>query len=105
MSRTRKPYARLLCGVAISALIASAGVARAEDPLDIAAQPLATALKEFGMKTGQPVLYGPALADNKRELLTEKVMLETAIAKGRLLVDLGEIQAKAESVAAGLASP
>ena len=47
----------------------------------------------------------PALADNKRELLTEKVMLETAIAKGRLLVDLGEIQAKAESVAAGLASP
>ena len=47
----------------------------------------------------------PALADNKRELLIEKVMLETAIAKGRLLVDLGEIQAKAESVAAGLASP
>ena len=65
MSRTRKHYARLLCGVAASAFIASAGAAHAEDRFDIAPQPLATALKEFGMKTGQPVLYGPALADNK----------------------------------------
>jgi outer membrane receptor protein involved in Fe transport len=66
MNRSRKTFARLMCSAAFVALGAFAGVAHAADEgLDIAPQPLAMALKEFGMKTGQPVLYGPALADRK----------------------------------------
>jgi outer membrane receptor protein involved in Fe transport len=66
MNRSRKTFARLMCSAAFVALGAFAGVAHAADAgLDIAPQPLAMALKEFGMKTGQPVLYGPALADRK----------------------------------------
>ena len=66
MNRSRKTLARLMCSAAFVALGAFATVAEAaDDGLDIAPQPLAMALKEFGMKTGQPVLYGPALADRK----------------------------------------
>ena len=64
MSRSRNTFARLMCGAAILALTSIAGAADAAE-YDIAPQPLAMALKEFGMKTGQPVLYGPSLADAK----------------------------------------
>jgi outer membrane receptor protein involved in Fe transport len=61
-----KTYSRLMCGAAALALVAAAGTARAEDmALNIAPQPLASALKEFGVKTGRSVLYGPSLADTK----------------------------------------
>jgi len=62
----RKAHARLMCGAAMLALVAMTGTANAaEGGYDIAPQPLALALKEFGMKTGQPVLFGPALAATK----------------------------------------
>ncbi|MGE5566367.1 MAG: TonB-dependent receptor plug domain-containing protein [Parcubacteria group bacterium] len=64
MSRSRNTFARLMCGAAVLALTSIAGAANAAE-YDIAPQPLAMALKEFGMKTGQPVLYGPSLADAK----------------------------------------
>jgi outer membrane receptor protein involved in Fe transport len=64
MSRSRNTFARLMCGAAVLALAGFAGAANAAE-YDIAPQPLAMALKEFGMKTGQPVLYGPSLADAK----------------------------------------
>ncbi len=62
----RRAYARLMCGAAMGAIFATAGTAAAAGSgYDIAPQPLALALKEFGLKTGQPVLYGPALAEAK----------------------------------------
>ncbi len=66
--RAHKYRAGLLVGVAAAATIFSAGLAQAQvkpQIIDIRPQPLPAALKEFGVKTGAPVLYGPGLAEAK----------------------------------------
>ena len=53
---------------AMAAMMLSTGVAEAQtrqQSITIAQQPLPAALKEFGVKTGVPVLYGPGLAQAK----------------------------------------
>lgn len=55
-----------MVSAAILATMFSYGVSQAQSQtIDIRAQPLAAALKEFGVKTGAPVLYGPGLAEAK----------------------------------------
>jgi outer membrane receptor protein involved in Fe transport len=52
----------------MAAMMLSVGVAEAQSgqqSITIAQQPLPAALKEFGVKTGVPVLYGPGLAQAK----------------------------------------
>jgi len=63
-----KYRAGLLAGVAVAATVFFIGAAQAQAgarKIDIPAQPLSAALKEFGLKTGSPVLYGPGLAEAK----------------------------------------
>ena len=61
--------AGLLAGsAAMAAMMLSAGVAQAQSRqqnITIAQQSLSGALREFGVKTGAPVLYGPELAKAK----------------------------------------
>src|ERR1044072_3521746 len=59
----RKPHARLMCGPASAALLLWAGSANAETAakVEIAPQPLASALNEFGVQTGRQVIFAPSL--------------------------------------------
>jgi len=54
-------HTRLMAGVAAAALLLASGAAHAEDraPLTIASQPLASALYEYGVKTGHQVMFTP----------------------------------------------
>ncbi|MGE5501283.1 MAG: TonB-dependent receptor domain-containing protein [Ignavibacteriales bacterium] len=57
----KRHYSKLLCGAAAAAILASAGIAHAEDKapvqFDIPAQPLTAALNEFGIQSGSAVLF------------------------------------------------
>jgi outer membrane receptor protein involved in Fe transport len=68
MSKTSASFrARLMGGAAAAVLMISAGSAAAQEiaKFDIAPQPLADALKQFGYQSGHGVLASPALADAK----------------------------------------
>ncbi|MGE5566430.1 MAG: TonB-dependent receptor domain-containing protein [Parcubacteria group bacterium] len=60
-SEMKRHYSKLLCGAAAAAILASAGIAHAEDKapvqFDIPAQPLTAALNEFGIQSGSAVLF------------------------------------------------
>src|SRR6187549_2673302 len=66
-NRKSKMHARLMCGAAAAAILASAGMAQAqEQAITIAPQSLATALYEFGGLTGRQILFTPDLAAAKQ---------------------------------------
>ena len=60
-------HARLMCGAASAALLLWAGAADAETAarVEIAPQPLASALNEFGVQTGRQVIFAPSLTSAK----------------------------------------
>ncbi|HEX6860046.1 MAG TPA: TonB-dependent receptor [Caulobacteraceae bacterium] len=70
MARNSKFGVRLLCGAAAVAIIASAGVAQAQEQertvrFAIPAQPLTAALNEFGIQSGSAVLFKADVAGAK----------------------------------------
>ncbi len=65
--RSRKSYARLMCGVAATAMSLWLSTAQAEEAVKISIEPqsLATALYEFAGQSGHQVLFTPELAATK----------------------------------------
>ncbi|MGE5565305.1 MAG: TonB-dependent receptor plug domain-containing protein [Parcubacteria group bacterium] len=63
----RLARARLLAGVSAAVILAGAAAAHAEDrtAINIAPQPLASALYQFGGQTGLQVMFAPSLAERK----------------------------------------
>ncbi|MGE5501280.1 MAG: secretin and TonB N-terminal domain-containing protein, partial [Ignavibacteriales bacterium] len=64
---SQRSHARLMCGAAAAALLLCAGAAQAETTgkVEIAPQPLASALNQFGVQTGMQVIFAPALTGAK----------------------------------------
>ena len=62
-----RSHARLMCGAASAALLlcASGAHAQTSGKVEIAPQPLASALNQFGVQTGHQVIFAPALTGEK----------------------------------------
>ena len=62
-----RSHARLMCGAASAALLlyASGAQAQTSGKVEIAPQPLASALNQFGVQTGHQVIFAPALTGQK----------------------------------------
>jgi len=61
-------HLRLLCGAAVATIASAGGTAHAQDigHIHIEPQSLVSALNEFGVKTGQPVISTPELTASKQ---------------------------------------
>ncbi len=68
MGKRAKYAARMMCGTAMAVVTAAALPAMAREagqPINIAPQPLASALREFASQSQQAIMVAPALADDK----------------------------------------